>query len=121
VHGVFLAELAPRLERALDDSYRQTFVVLLVAGIAGSVLLGVVVFRLVEAPFMNLKTSSWRTSKRAAQWRRAALWIPSPRRMRVLVERVRGAVPATRRSRDEPAPEPAPTEEPARPPTVPGA
>jgi peptidoglycan/LPS O-acetylase OafA/YrhL len=120
VHGAVLAELAPRLERALDDSYWLTFVVVLVAGIAGSVLLGVVVFRLVEAPFMNLKTSSWRTSQRAALFRRAALWIPSPRRVRALVERVRGAVPAMRRSRDEPAPEPAPTAEPSRPPTVPG-
>ena len=118
------ARAGPRRTRAearagLDDNYWQTFVALLVAGIAGSVLLGVVVFRLVEAPFMNLKTStSWRTSGRAAQWRQATLDSLAPAGA-VLVERGRGAIPAMRRSRDEPAPEPAPPAECIPPPTVP--
>ena len=118
VHFAIIVALAPRLERALDNNYRQTFVVLLVASTAGSVLLGVVFFRLVEAPFMNLKTFGWRSSERAAVWRRAALWIPSwPR----AIVHARREAAASRASRRESAPEPAAAAEPSGPPTVPGA
>ena len=76
VHAVIVVELAPRVMRAFDNNYKQAFVALLAASVAGSVALGHVLFRAVEAPFMNLKTWSWRSSERKAVWRRAALWIP---------------------------------------------
>jgi peptidoglycan/LPS O-acetylase OafA/YrhL len=77
VHLAIVVELAPRLERAFDNNYKQTFVALLAASVVASVLIGEVVFRAVEAPFMNLKASGWRSPERMALWRRAALWIPS--------------------------------------------
>jgi peptidoglycan/LPS O-acetylase OafA/YrhL len=88
VHLAIVVELAPRLARALGDNYKQTFVALVAASILASVVLGEVVFRLVEAPFMNLKTSGWRSSGRAAVFRRAAWWLPSR-----ALERMRGRRP----------------------------
>ena len=114
VHLAIVVELAPRLERALDYNYKQTFIVLEVASIGASVLLGMVVFRLVEAPFMSLKTFGWRSSERAAVWRRAALWIPSwPR----IIVRARRDAAASRANRLESARETAAA---AEPPAVPG-
>ena len=77
VHLVIVVELSPPFLRAFDDNYKQTFVALWVASLASSVLLGEILFRAVEAPFMNLKTSGWRSSERTALFRRAAWWLPS--------------------------------------------
>jgi peptidoglycan/LPS O-acetylase OafA/YrhL len=116
VHLAIVAELAPRIARELDYNYKQTYVALLAASIAGSVLLGEVTFRLVEAPFMNLKISGWRSSERAAVFRRAAWWLPS-RAIEVMRRRRRAPeAPAA-----EPVPESAAASEPPSSPSVPSS
>ena len=100
VHLVIIVELAPRFANAFDDNYKQVFVALLATSIAASVLLGDVTFRLVEAPFMNLKTWSWRSSERKAVFRRAAWWLPSR-----AVKRIAGTKSAPPPPAAEPTPE----------------
>ena len=77
VHLVIVVELAPRFLRAFDDHYKQAFLALFAVSLLASVALGEILFRLVEAPFMNLKKGGWRSSERAAVFRRAAWWLPS--------------------------------------------
>jgi peptidoglycan/LPS O-acetylase OafA/YrhL len=77
VHLVIVVELAPRFLRAFDDNYERAFLALTAVSVASSVLLGELLFRLVEAPFMNLKTKGFRSPERTAAWRRAAWWLPS--------------------------------------------
>ena len=77
VHLVIVVELAPRFLRALDDNYKEAFLAVFAVSMVASVALGEILFRLVEAPFMNLKRGGWRSSERAAVFRRAAWWLPS--------------------------------------------
>ena len=116
VHLAIVVELAPRIARELDYNYKQTYVALLAASIAGSVLLGEVTFRLVEAPFMNLKISGWRSSERAAVFRRAAWWLPSR-----ALEVIRGGRHAPEAPAAEPVPESAAASEPPASPSVPSS
>ena len=97
---------APLLKRSLAVFYPTVVYLFTIEShvyamaIAASVLLGDVTFRLVEAPFMNLKTWSWRSAERKAVFRRAAWWLPSR-----VVKRMPGTTSAPPPAAAEPTPE----------------